>query len=260
MAIFSTAAPPTSTGVGNAAATYSPSAQSVALNATVTGTGTVNGGSVTFTVKQGATVIGSPIAGNVDIIFGSALSTSQLNATAGIPGTFVYTPPAGTVLQAGLNQSLSTQFTPADSVNYSTTSTSVLINVKPPTTSGLVLTRLITRDPSTNELVVRVSLANTSATAYTNVALTGVWVNTNIPAAHLPLTIGTIASSGVGVGTVRVPGNAVTAGQLALINMWSATPAEASPMPLASPRPRNFLGIVSRFACRLRSVVCPAAK
>ena len=44
-------------------------------------------------------------------------------------------------------------------------------------------------------------------------------MNTNIPVANLPLTIGTIASGGVGVGTVRVPGDAVTAGQLALINI-----------------------------------------
>ena len=36
-----------------------------------------------------------------DITYGTALSATQLNATASVPGTFVYTPAAGTVLNAG---------------------------------------------------------------------------------------------------------------------------------------------------------------
>ena len=36
-----------------------------------------------------------------DITYGTALSATQLNATANVPGTFVYTPVAGTVLNAG---------------------------------------------------------------------------------------------------------------------------------------------------------------
>ena len=39
---------------------------------------------------------------------------AQLNAAADVPGTFVFTPPAGTVLQAGAGQTLSVQFTPGD--------------------------------------------------------------------------------------------------------------------------------------------------
>ena len=35
------------------------------------------------------------------IVYGTALSATQLNATASVPGTFVYTPAAGTVLPAG---------------------------------------------------------------------------------------------------------------------------------------------------------------
>ena len=37
-----------------------------------------------------------------DIVYGTALSATQLNATASVPGTFVYTPAAGTVLNAGV--------------------------------------------------------------------------------------------------------------------------------------------------------------
>jgi len=34
-------------------------------------------------------------------VYGTALGATQLNATASVPGTFVYAPPAGTVLNAG---------------------------------------------------------------------------------------------------------------------------------------------------------------
>src|SRR5262249_1601529 len=65
-----------------------------------------------------------------DIVAGTALSATQLNATAAMVGTFTYTPRAGTVLKAGANQVLSATFTPADAVNYTTASVSVLLNVK----------------------------------------------------------------------------------------------------------------------------------
>ena len=40
------------------------------------------------------------------ITYGTALSATQLNATTTVPGTFVYAPPAATVLAAGAGQSL----------------------------------------------------------------------------------------------------------------------------------------------------------
>ncbi len=52
------------------------------------------------------------------ISYGTALSATQLNATASVPGAFVYIPAAGTVLIAGV-QPLSATFTPADAANYS---------------------------------------------------------------------------------------------------------------------------------------------
>ncbi len=48
------------------------------------------------------------------ITYGTALSAGQYNATASLPGTFAYTPPLGTVLNAGTGQVLSTTFTPTD--------------------------------------------------------------------------------------------------------------------------------------------------
>ena len=70
-----------------------------------------------------------------DITYGTALSSTQLDASASdpisgatVPGTFVYNPPAGTLLNAG-TQLLNTIFMPTDTVNYNSASASVLINV-----------------------------------------------------------------------------------------------------------------------------------
>src|SRR6185437_1854485 len=62
------------------------------------------------------------------ITYGTPLSSSQLNATASVPGTFVYTPTAGTVLNAG-TQKLSAAFTPTDTTQYNTASASVSLTV-----------------------------------------------------------------------------------------------------------------------------------
>src|SRR5207248_2393488 len=63
------------------------------------------------------------------ITYGTALSATQLNATASVPGTFAYSPAAGAVLNAGAGQSLSVTFTPTDSANYTTATASVSISV-----------------------------------------------------------------------------------------------------------------------------------
>ena len=63
------------------------------------------------------------------IVYGTALSATQLNATADVPGTFVYDPPAGTVLQYGAGQVLSVTFTPDDLVTYAPATATVTIDV-----------------------------------------------------------------------------------------------------------------------------------
>jgi hypothetical protein len=73
-----------------------------------------------------------------NITFGTPLSSTQLNATANTPGTFVYNPPAGTVLNVGTHQ-LSVTFTPTDTANYTTAQASVSITVDPVTTAAFNL-------------------------------------------------------------------------------------------------------------------------
>ena len=68
------------------------------------------------------------------ITFGTALSATQLDATASVPGSFVYSPALGTTLSAGTH-SLSVTFTPTDTTAYNTTTASVslLVNKATPT-------------------------------------------------------------------------------------------------------------------------------
>ena len=64
-----------------------------------------------------------------DISFGALLNATQLNASANVPGNFVYTPSIGTQLNVGLNQDLKVEFIPNDSVNYNSTDKIIKINV-----------------------------------------------------------------------------------------------------------------------------------
>src|SRR5439155_829063 len=57
------------------------------------------------------------------------LSGIQLDATADVGGGFVYTPAAGTKLNAGPGQALTVNFTPTDTANYNTATKTVSINV-----------------------------------------------------------------------------------------------------------------------------------
>src|SRR5262249_33559319 len=82
---------------------------------------------VTINVLKATAVI--TWATPADITYGTALSATQLNATANTPGTFVYTPASGEVLNAGAAQTLSVTFTPTDAANSTTATKTVPINV-----------------------------------------------------------------------------------------------------------------------------------
>jgi glucuronoarabinoxylan endo-1,4-beta-xylanase len=83
-------------------------------------------GSVTLSVTKPATAISweAPTA----ITYGTALGGTELDATANVPGSFSYTPAAGTVLEAGA-QTLSVTFTPTDTADYQSAADSVTLTV-----------------------------------------------------------------------------------------------------------------------------------
>jgi len=107
--------------------TFTP-ADTVSFNTVVT--------TVTVNVQQARSSVTWPTP--AAITYGTALGATQLDATANIPGTFVYTPATGSVLAAG-TRTLSVTFTPTDSVNYSTVTQTVqlLVNQATPVFSNL---------------------------------------------------------------------------------------------------------------------------
>ena len=101
------------------------------------------------------------------------LGSSQLNAVATAPGTFAYTPPAGTHLSAG-TQTLSTQFTPSDSTDYTNATATVSLVVLGPgvTVIGTTL-YFVGGNACTNQ--IQINPAGTS-----NTGSTGVKVNASL--------------------------------------------------------------------------------
>jgi uncharacterized repeat protein (TIGR03803 family) len=92
-------------------------------------------GSVTSSVAM-VTVTVAPTTPNITwanplaITYGTALGANQLNATASVPGSFGYTPAAGTVLNAGTN-TLTVVFTPTDTTDYTSATGSVSLVALP---------------------------------------------------------------------------------------------------------------------------------
>jgi len=119
--------------------TYTPAAGTVlsagtqTLNVTFTPTDTTDyttaTDSVTLSVNKATSIVSwaTPAA----ITYGTALSATQLDATANVAGTFTYTPAAGTVLAAG-TQTLNVAFTPTDTTDYTSASDSVTLTVNQP--------------------------------------------------------------------------------------------------------------------------------
>ena len=73
-------------------------------------------GSGGLTVTQATPSVTWPAP--ADITQGQALGAAQLDAMGSVPGTFTYLPATKTVLPAGMGQSLTAVFTPADTTDY----------------------------------------------------------------------------------------------------------------------------------------------
>jgi hypothetical protein len=63
------------------------------------------------------------------IVYGTVLNASQLNASANVAGTFVYSPGSGALLTAGSN-TLSATFTPSDMTDYTTATATTQLTVE----------------------------------------------------------------------------------------------------------------------------------
>ena len=107
--------------------TNTPPTNAGSYTVVVTANGNYSGSqSGTLTINKRAPTITWPTPAG--ITYGTALTSTQLNATASVPGSFSYSPAIGSVLNAG-SQSLNATFTPTDSANYTTASGGVALSV-----------------------------------------------------------------------------------------------------------------------------------
>jgi hypothetical protein len=153
-----------------------------------------------------------------DITYGTALSATQLDATASVSGTFSYTPGSGTVLNAGSGQTLSATFTPTDAADYNSVTTSVTINV------------------NKAALTVKASAANK---IYDSTLAAGVTLSDNrLPGDNIIVSYSSAVfdTKDAGAGkTVTVSGISISgpaAGNYTLSNTTASTTADITPAPL----------------------------
>lgn len=112
---------------GTATATLTVTGSTMSMNGDqyrclITGLSTVASAPATLTVLKRTPVL--TWAAPAPITYGTALSPTQLNAVASVPGTYSYTPASATVLPAG-TRTLRVDFVPTDSVNYNPVSGNV---------------------------------------------------------------------------------------------------------------------------------------
>lgn len=115
-------------GVGTTTLTITPTSGSLSgrryrARATNVDTATSAAATLSVTVVTPVIIWANPTT----VPYGTVLTATQLNATANVPGTFAYTPSAGTTMRAA--QTLSVTFTPTDPASYTTASKSVTIDV-----------------------------------------------------------------------------------------------------------------------------------
>ena len=115
--------------------TYSPAAGTVLMAATQTLGVTFSPSSGTNSISGSVSLIVQPATPTIawatppPFQSGQALSSAQLDATSSVPGTFVYSPAAGTVMNAGV-QTLRVLFTPTDATDYTSALTVVNLTVQ----------------------------------------------------------------------------------------------------------------------------------
>jgi hypothetical protein len=103
-------------------------ARTLSVTFTPTNTNQYTAATATVPLTVNQAVPGVQWATPASISYGVALSATQLNATATVPGAFSYSAAAGTVLTAG-SHVISATFTPTDTVDYTTATATVTLIV-----------------------------------------------------------------------------------------------------------------------------------
>ena len=131
--------------------------------------------------------------------YGTALSATQLDATADVPGTFFYSPVLGAVLSAG-NQPLGVTFLPTDTSHYTTATAQVLLVIN----KAISTTTLVS---SLNPSIVGQSVKFTPA-------VTGVFPTGTVTITDGANTLGSVSASS---GTASVSTVTLTVGSHSMV-------------------------------------------
>jgi hypothetical protein len=189
-----------------------------------------------ITISKLATAItwGTPAA----ITYGTTLSTTQLNATANVAGTFAYTPALGTIPGAGTQQ-LSVTFTPTDTTNYSSQVATVNLTVNKatltitannasraygaanPASPGFTASALVSGDVISGVTYTYATGANSSAgvgTSYTITPSVAVFSSGNAANYTISYLAGTLTISNPVLATYTVSTNAGANGSISPIS------------------------------------------
>ena len=234
--------PATSTGLGDPPGSVdillnSASAQAVFTTApqtlpagthtlTASYTGDINFNSSTsagvpVTVTQTTPVLTWPQPTAIE--YGTPIGTAQLNATANVPGAFVYAPVAGTVLNPGTSM-LSAAFTPTDIFDYSIASASVSITVNPPSLSGISPASASVGSGAFTLTVTGAGFTQGAVIEWNGSPLSTAYASSNQLTAQVPSTL--LASAGTATVTV-VDGSSIPV-------TGSAKFTITAPMPVAT--------------------------
>ncbi len=168
---------------------------------TVTVTATIN-------VQQAAPTI--TWANPADITYGAPLGATQLDATASVAGSFLYTPASGTFLNAGQGQSLSANFTPADPADYSAVTATAQINVAPASLT-------VTADDESMLYGASVPSLAFNVTGFVN------GDTTNVLSGSASLATAATSASGVGTYTITVGPGTLSAANYEFSNLVNGT-------------------------------------
>ena len=152
------------------------------------------------------------------ITYGTALSTTQLNASSTVSGSYSYSPAAGTVLSAG-SQTLSVTFTPTDKTDYTTATATVTLAVNQASPSIFW--------PTPAAITYGTALSATQLNASTTVA--GAFGYS--PASGAVLSAGTQALSVTFTPTDTTDYTAATATVILTVNQAMPTLTWATPAP-----------------------------
>jgi hypothetical protein len=172
-----------------------PGAGTTTLSVTFTPTDTVNFSTVTrtaaLTVTRATPTVVFPTPASV--IAGTPLSTTQLDATATgvtnatLPGTFTYTPPAGTLVTGG-NQTLSVLFTPTDLTDYTTQTATTTLNGVAVTLTSLSVSTAAVGDTAKTITLTGTGFAPDAIAQSNGLPLATTFVNSTTLQAVLPAT------------------------------------------------------------------------